>query len=45
MINVALFLIFKEFIRRKVIERIRSTNIDEQISTDVNSYISLKELK
>ena len=44
-INVALFLICKEFIRRKVMERISSSNIDSQISTAVNSYIALKEAK
>ena len=44
-INVALFLICKEFIRRKVLDRIRSSNIDTQINNAVNSYIALKEIK
>ena len=44
-INVSLFLICKDFIRRKVMERISSTNIDSQINTAVNSYIALKEVK
>ena len=44
-INVSLFLICREFIRRKVMERISYTNIDSQINTAVNSYIALKEMK
>ena len=44
-INAALFLICKEFIKRKINERIRSTNIDTQINTAVNSYIALRESK
>ena len=45
LINVTLFLICKEFIKRKVRERISSTNIDTQINTAVNSYIKLRETK
>ena len=44
-INIALFLICKEFIKRKVLERISSTNIDTQINTAVNSYIKLQDVK
>ena len=45
LINVTLFLICKEFIKRKVSERISSANIDTQINTAVNSYIKLRETK
>ena len=44
-INIALFLICKEYIRRKVSERINSSNMYTQINSAVNSYISLGEVK
>ena len=42
LINIAFFCFCKEFIKRKINERIKSTNIESQINTAVNSYIALK---
>ena len=44
-INVVLFMVCKDYIRRKVFERIKSINIDTRIDKVVNSYVALKESK
>ena len=44
-INVVLFLVCKDYIRRKVWERIKSIDIDTRIDKVVNSYVALKESK
>ena len=44
-INVVLFMFCKDYIRRKVFERIKSIDIDTRIDKVVNSYVALKESK
>ena len=42
-VNVILFLICKNFIRKRISERISSTDINTKIDTVVNSYLALKD--
>jgi len=42
-INIILFIICKNFIRKKIIDRIQSTDIDSKIDTVVNSYLALRD--
>ena len=42
-INIILFILCKNFIKKKIIDRIQSTDIDSRIDTVVNSYIALRE--
>lgn len=42
-INIAFFIVCKNFIKNKIMDRIKSTDIDSRIETVVNSYIALKE--
>ena len=44
-INLVLFLVCKDYIRRKVFERIKNIDIDTRIDKVVNSYVALKESK
>ena len=44
-INITLFMIYKDYIKRKAFERIKSIDIDTRIDKAVNSYVSLKESK
>ena len=44
-INIVLFIVCKDYIRRKVFERIRDIDIDTRIDKVVNSYVALKESK
>ena len=45
LINIVLFMVCKDYIRRKVFERIKSIDIDTRIDKVVNSYVALKESK
>ena len=42
-INITLFIVCKNYIKNKIIDRINSTDIDSKIDTVVNSYLALKE--
>ncbi len=42
-INVILFIVCKNFIRKKIYDRISSTDIDSRIDSVVNQYLSLKD--
>jgi hypothetical protein len=42
-INVILFIVCKNFIRKKIYDRISSTDIDSKIDTVVNSYLALRD--
>lgn len=42
-INVILFIVCKNYIKKKIIERINSTDIDAKINSAVNSYLELKQ--
>ena len=44
-INIVLFMVCKDYIRRKVFERIKDIDIDTRIDKVVNSYVALKESK
>ena len=44
-INIVLFIVCKDYIRRKVFERIKDININSKIDQVVNSYVALKENK
>jgi hypothetical protein len=44
-INIVLFMVCKDYIRRKVFERIKDININSKIDQVVNSYVALKENK
>lgn len=44
-INVILFLVCKTFIRKRIQERINSTDINSKIDTVVNSYLALRDTK
>ena len=42
-INVIWFIVCKNFIRKKIYDRISSTDIDSKIDTVVNSYLALSD--
>ena len=42
-INITLFIVCKNYIKNKIIDRINSTDINSKIDTAVNSYLALKE--
>ena len=44
-INIIFFMVCKDYIKRKVFERIKSIDIDTRIDKVVNSYVALKESK
>lgn len=44
-INIVLFMVCKDYIRRKAVERIKDIDIDTWIDKVVNSYVALKESK
>ena len=41
--NIILFILCKNFIKKKMIDRIQSTDIDSRIDTVVNSYMALRD--
>lgn len=44
-VNVVIFIICKNYIKRKIVERIESTDINHKINTVVTSYLALRENK
>lgn len=44
-VNLLLFLICRYFIRRRIVERIESTDINHKINTVVTSYLALRDNK
>jgi len=43
--NVVIFTLCKNYIRKKIVERIESTDINHKINTVVTSYLALRETK
>lgn len=44
-VNVVIFVLCRNFIKRRIVERIESTDINHKINTVVTSYLALRESK